>query len=107
MVVQQRTTSRITKSVIAPVSNPTTPLPSGSTVTYRDETTGHEKSVTLVYPENADISQQRISIVTPVGVAILGLSKGAEFFWDTRADQRRTLTVIEVAQPAANAVAMA
>ena len=81
---------------------PTNVVTIGSTVTYRDETTGQEKSVTLVYPEHADILRQRISVVTPIGVAILGLSEGAEFFWDTRADQRRTLTVIAVSQPLAN-----
>lgn len=34
-VVQMRNTTRIGKSVIAPTSNPTTPLPSGSVVTYQ------------------------------------------------------------------------
>lgn len=71
----------------------------GSTVTYRDETTGQEKAVTLVYPEDADISRQQISIMTPIGVALLGLSEGAAFYWDTRGDQRRTLTVVSVEQP--------
>lgn len=71
----------------------------GSTVTYRDETTGQDKSVMLVYPEDADISRQRISVMTPIGVALLGLTEGAAFFWDTRNNQRRTLTVISVEQP--------
>lgn len=74
----------------------------GSTVTYRDESNGRNKTVTLVYPEHADIMQQRISIMTPIGVALLGLSEGAAFYWDTRDDHRRILTVIEVTQPAAN-----
>ncbi len=73
----------------------------GSSVTYRDETTGQEKAVTLVYPENADISRQQVSIMTPIGVALLGLSEGASFYWDTREDQRRKLTVISVEQPPA------
>lgn len=73
----------------------------GSVVTYRDEATGQTKIVTLVYPENADIMRQQVSVMTPIGVALLGLSKGAEFYWDTRGDQRRTLTVIEVSQEAA------
>lgn len=36
--------------------------------------------------------------MTPIGVALLGLSEGASFFWDTVGGQRRTLTVIEVKQ---------
>ncbi|MCV2892734.1 nucleoside diphosphate kinase regulator [Lentibacter sp. XHP0401] len=74
----------------------------GSTVTYRDEATGQEKTVSLVYPEEADITQLRVSVMTPIGVALLGLSEGASFYWDTRDDQRRMLTVLEVIQPSAN-----
>ncbi len=70
----------------------------GSRVTYRDETTGQVKSVMLVYPEAADISRQRVSVMTPIGVALLGLAEGAAFYWDTRDNQRRTLTVIRVEQ---------
>lgn len=78
---------------------PTNVVTIGSAVTYRDETTGQEKTVTLVYPENADISRQQVSVMTPIGVALLGLSEGASFYWDTREDQRRQLTVIRVEQP--------
>ncbi len=68
----------------------------GSTVTYRDESTGQEKSVTLVYPEEADITRLRVSVMTPIGVALLGLAAGASFYWDTRENQRRMLTIISV-----------
>ncbi len=71
----------------------------GSSVVYRDETTGQEKTVTLVYPENADISRDQVSLMTPIGVSLLGLAEGAAFYWDTRDDQRRMLTVISVKQP--------
>lgn len=70
----------------------------GTTVTYRDETTGQEKSITLVYPEDADIGRGRVSVMTPIGVALLGLAEGAAFHWDTRENQRRMLTVIRVDQ---------
>lgn len=71
----------------------------GSAVTYRDETTGAERTVTLAYPEDADITQHRISLMTPIGVALLGLSEGDVFHWDTRSDENRMLTVIRVEQP--------
>ncbi|WP_458790790.1 nucleoside diphosphate kinase regulator [Yoonia sp. MH D7] len=74
----------------------------GSTVSYRDEASGQEKTVTLVYPEEADITQLCVSVMTPIGVALLGLSEGAVFYWDTRDDQHRMLTVLEVIQPTAN-----
>ncbi|WP_226926129.1 nucleoside diphosphate kinase regulator [Meridianimarinicoccus sp. MJW13] len=86
--------------IVAPSKMPANVVSIGSTVTYRDETTGLEKRVTLVFPEDADITQQRVSVLTPIGVALLGLAEGAVFHWDTRADQRRMLTVIRVEPPA-------
>ncbi|PLS21446.1 nucleoside diphosphate kinase regulator [Neptunicoccus cionae] len=82
--------------IVKPAKLPADVVSIGRKVTYRDETTGQVKSVTLVYPEEADIDRQRISVMTPIGVALLGLAKGASFFWDTRDDERRTLTVIDV-----------
>lgn len=68
----------------------------GNTVTYRDETTGAERSVTLVYPQDADISKNRVSVVTPIGVALLGLTEGASFSWEARNNVTHQLTVIKV-----------
>ncbi|AVO39691.1 nucleoside diphosphate kinase regulator [Pukyongiella litopenaei] len=85
--------------IVAPAKMPANVVSIGSTVTYRDESTGIERTVTLSYPEDADIAQQRVSVVTPIGVALLGLTEGAVFHWDTRANQRRMLTVIRVHPP--------
>ena len=90
--------------IVAPTKMPADVVSIGSQVTYRDEATGQQTTVTLVYTENADISQRRVSILTPIGVALLGLSEGAAFYWDTRDDQRRTLTVLGVEQPVASTV---
>ena len=68
----------------------------GRAVTYRDETTGQEKTVTPVFPEDADIASGRISILTPIGVALIGLAEGASLHWDTRDEERRVLTVLHV-----------
>ena len=84
--------------IVKPNKMPGNVVSIGSTVTYRDEATGQNKTVTLVYPEHADILRQRISVMTPIGVALLGLSEGAAFYWDTRDNQRRLLTIITVSQ---------
>ncbi|MGR3564651.1 MAG: nucleoside diphosphate kinase regulator [Heliomarina sp.] len=77
----------------------------GRAVTYRDESTDQEKTVTPVYPEDADIARGRISILTPIGVALIGLAEGASLHWDTRDGERRVLTVLQVAiQDAAEGV---
>ena len=44
-----------------------------SEVEFRDDTTSKVQKVTLVYPEEADISQRKISVLTPVGTALIGL----------------------------------
>lgn len=87
-------------SIIASEKMPANVVTIGSTVTYRDDGNGQEKTATLVYPENADISLLRVSVMTPIGVALLGLAEGASFHWDTRDNQRRLLTVTRVEPPA-------
>ena len=75
----------------------------GRAVTFRDETTAQVKTVTPVFPEDADISRGRISILTPIGVALIGLAEGASLPWTTRDGKRRVLTVIRVAPEEATA----
>ena len=47
-----------------------------SDVTFRDELTGSEHRVTVVYPADMSISKRRISVLSPVGRALLGQSVG-------------------------------
>ena len=50
----------------------------------------------LVFPGDADISRQRISVLTPVGAALLGLSAGQSIEWSARDGRARRLSVIAV-----------
>lgn len=50
----------------------------------------------LVFPKDADISRQRISVLTPVGAALLGLSAGQSIEWAARDGRVRRLTVVSV-----------
>src|SRR4051812_35265940 len=43
----------------------------GWAVEFRDDTTGQIQTVTLVYPGAADIEHRRISVLTPVGTALI------------------------------------
>ena len=47
-----------------------------SEVIFRDDATGLQKRVTLVYPKSADIEEGRISVLTPIGAALIGLAAG-------------------------------
>jgi len=68
----------------------------GSRVTFRDDVTEQVRTVTLVYPDEADMSQSRISVLTPVGAALIGLSVNQSIEWDTVSGGRRSLTVLAV-----------
>jgi regulator of nucleoside diphosphate kinase len=68
----------------------------GGTVTYRDDTTGQTRTVTLVYPDEADLAAGKISVLSPVGAALIGLSVGQAIEWQTPAGAWRSLTVLQV-----------
>jgi regulator of nucleoside diphosphate kinase len=72
----------------------------GCQVEFRDDTTGKVQAVTLVYPGEADIGEGRISVLTPVGAALLGLSNGQSIKWATRTGVAKRLTVLDVREPA-------
>ena len=55
----------------------------------------------LVYPDQAEVAAGRISVLTPVGAALIGLSKNQSIDWETPARERRSLTVLSVQQPVA------
>jgi regulator of nucleoside diphosphate kinase len=63
---------------------------------FRDDSTGHVRTVSLVYPGEEDIDDGRISILTPVGAALLGLSEGHSIEWETRNGESRTLTLLKL-----------
>jgi regulator of nucleoside diphosphate kinase len=70
----------------------------GATVAFTVEETGEKRTVELVYPKDADIAQNRISILTPVGAGLLGLRVGQTISWPDRAGQERLLRIDSVVQ---------
>jgi regulator of nucleoside diphosphate kinase len=68
----------------------------GSQVEFRDEQTGKIQEIILVYPLDADIARRRVSVLTPVGAALLGLSVNQTISFRTRTGERRELTVLKV-----------
>jgi regulator of nucleoside diphosphate kinase len=66
----------------------------GSHVEFRDEQTGKVREIILVYPVDADIARRRVSVLTPVGTALLGLSVSQTISFHTRTGERRELTVL-------------
>ncbi|UZF90351.1 nucleoside diphosphate kinase regulator [Bosea sp. NBC_00550] len=72
----------------------------GSEIVYRDESTKRETTLTLVWPQDADIEKNRVSVMTPIGVALLGMAAGRSIDWTTRSGDVKRLTVLEVREPA-------
>lgn len=68
----------------------------GSHVKFRDNETGRVRSIQLVYPAEADPQAGRISVLTPIGAALVGLSEGKTIPWVGRSGENRTLTVLKV-----------
>lgn len=69
----------------------------GSQVLYRSDD-GQEREVTLVYPAKADIAEGRISVMTPIGAALIGMKEGASIKWTARDGREHRLTVLRVRQ---------
>ena len=68
----------------------------GARVAFRDEVTGQERTVTLVYPHDADLAAGRMSVLTPIGAALIGVAEGQSITWYTREGEAKTLTVLAV-----------
>lgn len=66
-----------------------------STCVFRFTDTSEEREVTLVYPEDADLAKQRVSVLAPIGAALLGLSAGQTIRWSTP-EGPRELEVLRV-----------
>jgi regulator of nucleoside diphosphate kinase len=67
-----------------------------SEVEFRDDVTDQIRTVRLVYPDEADVTAHKISVLTPVGAALIGLSVGQSIEWQTPGGGWRSLTVLAV-----------
>jgi regulator of nucleoside diphosphate kinase len=84
-----------------PQAMPPNVVTMNSTVTFGDEKTGERLTVTLVYPAAAG-KPGTVSVLAPVGSALLGLASGQEIDWPMPGGQPRRLRVLEIAyQPEA------
>lgn len=70
-----------------------------STVVLRDLETDERETYTLVFPHEADIAAGRLSILAPIGTAILGERVGDEISWRVPDGWRRLKIEESVHQP--------
>ena len=72
----------------------------GSHVTFLDRVRGDVHAVHLVYPGAADMTQQRVSVMTPIGAGLIGMRCGRPIDWPTRQGEWRRLEIVAVTKPA-------
>ncbi len=87
--------------VVEPTAIPAQIVTMNSTVTFVDENDGEKLTLTLVYPSAAGAAGT-VSIMAPVGSALLGLAQDQTIDWPTPDGRKRRLRVVEISyQPEA------
>jgi regulator of nucleoside diphosphate kinase len=89
-------------NIVKPQEVPPTVVTMNSTIALVDLDTKEEETYTLVFPEDADISKGKISILAPIGTAMLGYEIGDVFEWDVPAGKRRLRVERIIYQPEAS-----
>lgn len=70
---------------MAPEEIPRDVITMNSQARLRDKATREIMTFTLVFPENASIEHNRISVLAPIGTAMLGQRQGDELQWEVPA----------------------
>ena len=82
--------------LVAPASLPPGVVTMNSRVICQDESSGERYEVELVYPQEADAHSGKISVLAPIGAALLGLSVGAAIEWPVPGGCVTRVRVIDV-----------
>lgn len=77
---------------------PATVVAMNSTVEFLDDAHGETRTVQLVYPGEADIAANKVSVLSPVGAGLLGLKAGQSIQWPDRDGRLRALRVLKVSR---------
>ena len=78
---------------------PETAITIGSQIDFVDERTSQLRCVELVLPATANIAEGRISILTPMGAALYGLTAGQSIDWPDLDGNERRIRILRVRQP--------
>jgi regulator of nucleoside diphosphate kinase len=75
--------------VVEPTKVPADVVTMNSKVVLKDVETGEESTYTLVFPQDANADEGKISVLAPIGTAILGYRAGATISWNVPAGRRQ------------------
>jgi regulator of nucleoside diphosphate kinase len=74
-----------------------------SQVEYLDLSSGRTRTLAVVPPDEADIDRGRVSVLSPVGAALIGLAAGDSYRWTGEDGRAHVFVVIEVGGAHVNA----
>lgn len=83
-------------TVVEPQQMPATVVTMNSTVRFIVVQTGEEFEMTLCYPRDVNGQPGRVSVLAPIGSALLGLSVGQEIEWPVPGGKTRSVRIVEV-----------
>lgn len=75
--------------VVESTEIPANVITMNSMVLLKDMESGEERQYTLVFPRQANIEQNKISVLAPVGTAMIGCRIGHVISWNAPAGQRK------------------
>jgi regulator of nucleoside diphosphate kinase len=87
--------------IVAQAEVPADVVTMNSDVVYEDVATGVQRAIRLVYPKDADVATGRVSILAPMGAALLGVRVGQEIWWRVARGLKRVRVVELRYQPEA------
>lgn len=87
--------------IVDPKRIPANVITMRSIVRLKDLVSGEENTYSLVFPTEADFSQGKISVLAPIGTAILGYKRGDTIEWTVPAGLRRLKVDQVIYQPEA------
>jgi len=87
--------------LVAPTEVPPDVVTMNSRVRLVDLDTNEEMVYTLVFPSDADMAQSKISVLAPIGTAMLGYRVGDTFEWQVPDGTRRLRVKNVLYQPEA------
>ncbi|MDC3955784.1 nucleoside diphosphate kinase regulator [Polyangium jinanense] len=82
--------------LVAPPNVPPDVVTMNSLVLYLDEVTQKRREVVITYPRDARVEDGRVSILSPIGTALLGLSVGQGITWPMPSAGPKRLRVLAV-----------
>jgi len=85
--------------IVSPQKLPDNVVTINSTVTFTVEATQKTFTYQLVYPSELDNSENKLSILSPVGSALIGLQEGAQIVWPISTSKETIVHVNNVAPP--------